>query len=289
MKHTPCFPCRLAEPGADDEPNTCRRGHPLLQFRARAAALRSMARHGLALLLTSVAPLTVSASDFDAANQACAAQRYADAIHIYENLLRDGSLSASVFYNLGNAYYLNGEIGKAVLEYQRALLLEPNAADVVANLAALRQARGLPEPVVPLWQKPLAALGFDTWAWLGFAALLTAMLGVFLRGAWLNFGTRQPCPRRLFHGLAAAGALTLLLAGAGLLVQARQWDRQVVMSGDTPLRVSPFADAGELASLKEGDVVRPLKYHHEFIYVENPAGQKGWLPADKLQPVQPKS
>ncbi|MDR0534091.1 MAG: tetratricopeptide repeat protein [Verrucomicrobiales bacterium] len=257
--------------------------------------LKSKLRQGgliLALLLLASAPLMAGkpgTSDFDAANQAYAAKKYDDAIRIYENLLQDGSLSASVFYNLGNAYYLKGEIGKAVLEYQRALLLEPNAADVAANLAVLRQSRGLPEPVVPVWQKPFVAFGLNTWAWIGFASLLAAMLGVFLRGAWLNFGEHEKCPTRLFHGMVAVSVLVLLLAGGGMMVQTQQLDQQVVMGEGTPLKVSPFADAGDVASLKEGDLVKPLKHYNEFVYVKNPAGQKGWIPLAKLKPVLPAS
>jgi tetratricopeptide (TPR) repeat protein len=232
-------------------------------------------------------PLTVRAGDFDAANQAYAAQKYDDAIRIYENLLRNGSLSASVFYNLGNAYYVKGEIGKAVLEYQRALLLEPNAADVTANLAALRHAWGLPEPAVAWWQKPLLMFGRDTWAWIGFAALTVTMLAVFVRALWLNFSVPEKCPLRLLHGAVIVSLLLLLFAGGGLFAQSERLDRQVVMAGDVALKVSPFAEAGSIASLKEGDLVKPLKQHNDFVYVKNSAGQKGWVSSGSLQAVLP--
>ena len=47
---------------------------------------------------------------------------YAAAIQIYEALLKNGE-AADVYYNLGNSYYKIGEIAKAVLNYERALLL----------------------------------------------------------------------------------------------------------------------------------------------------------------------
>ncbi|MDR1192533.1 MAG: tetratricopeptide repeat protein [Verrucomicrobiales bacterium] len=245
---------------------------------------------GLLVILSLSAAVSLSAarpsaSDFDAANQACAVQKYDEAIRLYEHLLQNGSLSASVYYNLGNAYYLHGEVGKAVLGYQRALLLEPNAADVAANLAALRQAQGLPEPAVAWWQRPLLVFGRDTWAWLGGAALLLAMLAVFLRGAWLNFGDAEKCPHRWFHGAVTVSGLALALSIGGALAQGERADRQVVMTNDAPLKVSPFADAGDLASLREGELVKPLKRHNDFVFVKNTAGQKGWVAREKLAPV----
>ena len=56
---------------------------------------------------------------------------YASAIQIYENLLKKGE-AAEVYYNLGNSYYKADDIARAILNYERALLLEPgNAGDCV--------------------------------------------------------------------------------------------------------------------------------------------------------------
>ena len=56
---------------------------------------------------------------------------YAAAIQIYEALLKNGEAS-EVYYNLGNSYYKIGEIAKAVLNYERALLLQPGNSDIRA-------------------------------------------------------------------------------------------------------------------------------------------------------------
>ena len=62
---------------------------------------------------------------------------YATAIQIYESLLKNGE-SADVYYNLGNSYYKAGEIAKAVLNYERALLMKPGNSDIRANLEVAR-------------------------------------------------------------------------------------------------------------------------------------------------------
>ena len=50
---------------------------------------------------------------------------YLTAIQVYEDLLQQGE-SAEVYYNLGNSYYKSGDIAHAILNYERALLLQPN-------------------------------------------------------------------------------------------------------------------------------------------------------------------
>ena len=256
--------------------------------------LSGLKRSGLllAVLLTGVTAAwaaKVGGSDFDAANQAYVARQYDEAIRIYENLLQNGSISSSVLYNLGSAYYSKGEVGKAVLEYQRALLFEPNATDIATNLAAIREAHGLPVPKPDVWQKPFLYFSLNEWAWIGFAALLTVMTAVFIRGAWLNFLAPERFPRGKARLVSAISVAVLLLAGIGMYLQTQQLNQQVVTDRDAALRVSPFAEAGEVATLKEGDVVWPLKRHNDFMYVKNPAGQKGWIPVEKLSPVLPKS
>src|SRR5271154_2724545 len=52
--------------------------------------------------------------------------------------------SAAALYNLGNAYARTGKPGLAVLNYERARLLEPNDPDINANLRHVREAAGLP-------------------------------------------------------------------------------------------------------------------------------------------------
>lgn len=89
---------------------------------------------------------------------------YAAAIQIYEALLKNGE-AADVYYNLGNSYYKIGEIAKAVLNYERALLLQPGNGDIRANLEVARaktidKVEPVPEVFFVSWIDPcrLAAL-----------------------------------------------------------------------------------------------------------------------------------
>ena len=52
-------------------------------------------------------------------------ENYEDAIGEYELLILDGFINPYVYYNLSNAYYKNNEMGKAVLNLERALRLTP--------------------------------------------------------------------------------------------------------------------------------------------------------------------
>lgn len=81
-------------------------------------------------------PVDVGA--ISAANHLYEAGHYTEAIQIYEQIIAGGTIESSILYNLGNAYYQSGDLGRAVLNYQRAAQLNPRDADILANLSRVR-------------------------------------------------------------------------------------------------------------------------------------------------------
>ena len=73
-------------------------------------------------------------SAFDEANATYAEGRYGEAAAMYQSLL-DEQPDAQVYYNLGNAYFKQGELAQSILAYERALRLNPNDKDAKYNLA----------------------------------------------------------------------------------------------------------------------------------------------------------
>ena len=111
---------------------------------------------------------------------------YASAIQIYEALLKEGE-AAEVYYNLGNSYYKAGDIAKAILNYERALLIQPGNADIRANLEIARaktidKVIPVPEVFFVSWTKSLInCLSVDAWAKVGVVCFFfVACISLFL-------------------------------------------------------------------------------------------------------------
>ncbi len=60
------------------------------------------------------------------ANKFYSNAEYKEAIKLYEEVLNNGVEAFELYYNLGNAYYKNNNLGYAILNYERAKLLSPN-------------------------------------------------------------------------------------------------------------------------------------------------------------------
>src|SRR3954469_19991984 len=109
--------------------------------------MRMRSRFLLAAILIGSLSRSLWAADQDVfakANQAYTDARYDEAATGYQELVRTGNWNATIFYNLGNAQYRLGNFGQAILNYERALALDPRHPEADANLRLARdEARAL--------------------------------------------------------------------------------------------------------------------------------------------------
>jgi tetratricopeptide (TPR) repeat protein len=104
------------------------------------------ARLLLFFVVTGFATVVLAAEEgaFAKGNQAYAEGRFGEAAAHYESLVNSGQWNANLFYDLGNAYFRLGDFGQAILNYERALALEPRHPEAEANLQLARdEARAL--------------------------------------------------------------------------------------------------------------------------------------------------
>jgi len=233
--------------------------------------------------ISSGAAMAQSGEDlFAQGNQAYAEGRYDDAIRHYDRVIQAAGYSASVLYNMANAYYQKKDVGQAILNYERALYLNPGNADIRANLAVARKDAGLiPEPVAG-WQRYFDLLNLNGWA--------LALSGVF--GAvsllFLLRGIRPDIFRgTAFGSVTAFCLLCLITGGTGVALQYGNLSRGVITQNQARLQVSPFDSADSSAALKDGKVVRMAKIYKDYVLVKEDNGRSGWVKRDAVQPVVP--
>jgi len=111
---------------------------------------------------------------------------YAAAIQIYESLLKTKGEAADIYYNLGNSYYKMGDMAKAILNYERALLLNPGDGDIRSNLEIARskivdKTDAAPQIFFVSWTNSLInCMSADAWAKCGIASFILFILGLYL-------------------------------------------------------------------------------------------------------------
>lgn len=104
------------------------------------------------------------------ADSAYLADNYRLAEELYVKALQAGGSSSILFYNLGNAYYRQGNLGKSIVNYERALKLDPTNADARANLDFVnskitdKQIIDNGSYMQSIWEGTVGFFRADTWA-----------------------------------------------------------------------------------------------------------------------------
>ena len=181
------------------------------------------------------APVAAQEAFFDEGNRRYQEGDYTGAVELYERILESGLESGELHYNLGNAWFRLGEIGPAILHYERARRIMPRDDDLEANLELARSLtvdRVTPLPGfwlfrvarwwIDLLSRP-ALLGVVTLAWLmTMAALVVAVVG---RGDLLVAWSRRA---------AAVAGIATLAFGLGLMAReldVGRPDEAIIMAG----------------------------------------------------------
>ena len=223
---------------------------------------------------------------FDAANAAYADGRYEEAAAMYQSLL-DEQPDATLYYNLGNARFKQGELAQAILNYERALRLKPNYKDAQYNLA-FAQSRITDNIVeqdffLSSWARTMRnSLSERTW-WstsigLFICALIALLLFLLGRELWLR--------KTAFH-VAWIALLFSLIAGlnAGSLRQRNTLRNEAIITqGVVNVKSSPDRSGTDLFTIHEGTKVTIRETLGEWVNV-SVGSNEGWMKAAHLERI----
>ncbi|MBF0386356.1 MAG: tetratricopeptide repeat protein [Candidatus Omnitrophica bacterium] len=205
---------------------------------------------------------------------------YTAAIALNERLLKEAGVeSPAVYFNLGNCYFKQGRLGRAILNYLKAQSLAPRDADIKANLAFARQEVEQYEADKQgkesgRWRAYFRSLSISEFKWLAAAAwMLTGIIClVTLFAGW-------PMKRVvLCTGSAAVVSAYILIALIGAFLEA---SGQAVAVQGTEARFEPSEQATVYFKVFEGAELKVLRYKDEWLKVQRQDGRSGWIPAQK--------
>ena len=224
--------------------------------------------------------------NFKLANAAYVEGEFSEAAVLYEEIAQQ-HLCFELEYNLGNVYYKLDDIGKALLHYERALLMKPLAADLRANLllAELRAIDRIEElPGVGL--DKLAAVIFagnmyQIWLILSLITWTFAFVLIAIRLRWKN---------RLIDPYARGGAsVNFILAFIFILFLYATNERisksscAIIMESRVEVRSMPGKLGVSLFQLHEGTKTCIQSTQDEWTEVLLENGNVGWLPTSALE------
>lgn len=237
-----------------------------------------------ALLLSFV---SASAQTKAEADSAYVQERYEQAISLYNKLLETGA-SASVYYNLGNAYYRTGDMAHAILAYERAYLMEPGDADIRFNLQLARTKtidKIVPESemfFITWFRQMIDWYSADQWG-----RAVVVCFALFVVSLLLYFFAGRMLWRKVGFGV---GVCTLILAVLFHIFAYQQQQKllvrthAIVMSSSLTVKSTPSTSGTDLFVLHEGTKVEitddTMKDWKEIRLAD---GKVGWVPVKTIE------
>lgn len=212
---------------------------------------------------------------------------YISAIQIYEALLSKGE-AADVYYNLGNSYYKAGDIARAILNYERALLLQPGNSDIRANLEIARsktidKVEAVPEIFFVSWINSLVnSMSVDAWAVWSIACFVLLIISLY----FFIFSKQIVLKKTGF----ICGIIFLVVVVLANIFAGQQKDEllnrnnAIVINPSVTVRSTPSDSGTSLFILHEGhkvDVKDNSMKDWKEIRLED--GKVGWIPASAIE------
>jgi len=215
-----------------------------------------------------------------------AEKNYKEAIVVYESILKEGYTSYKLYYNLGNAYYKNKELGKAIYNYELAKELNPNNEDVKTNLKIANE-----KTIDKIDSKEnffmsviksglINVLSTAGWAWLSIISLALAFIGMFT-----FFMPKNIFLKRV--GFFAAALSFIVFAMSMVLGFSALKDKQhvkfaVVIAREIRTHEEPVSASPSKFTLHEGTRVKVIETNPEWTNIKLENGNEAWVPTEDI-------
>jgi tetratricopeptide (TPR) repeat protein len=214
---------------------------------------------------------------------------YTSAIQIYEALLEKGE-AAEVYYNLGNSYFKADNIGKAIVNYERALLLQPENEDIRVNLEIARSKTVDKIDIIPdiffvSWIKDWRnSQSVDTWGKCGITFFVLFVIAIY----FFVFSKKALFKRSgLISGFFFL--IVVIIANVFALQQKKIFlnhDIAIVVSPGVTVRNTPSDSGTSLFVLHEGSkVLISDDSMKEWKKIRLEDGKVGWAPASDIEVI----
>lgn len=214
---------------------------------------------------------------FEKANTLYQQKEYSAAVAMYDSIVNEGFAHAETYYNLGNAHFRLGNLGMAILNYEKALKMNPDDEDAQHNLAlankqVIDEFNVLPTPAMQrIFGDISSVFSSSVWAYfgIGFFVLMALFASIFL------YVKRQSIFIVLLIITLALGAFAEFMAFGKNQLEQQQF--AILTEANSYVKSAPADAAEDLFILHEGTKVKVLDAFGEWMKIKLPDGKIGWI------------
>lgn len=222
----------------------------------------------------------------DSANSAYSKGEFDKAIKGYETILASNQVAPEVYFNLGNAYYKSNNLAYAILNYERAVKLNPDNEDFnfnlkLANQRVEDQVDEAPVLFLTQWKNALMSLMTEKgWSQLCIVLVIISLLLFALFIATQNRNYKQIG----FFG----GIITIVLSITTFIIASNKYqltihgNEAIITAPSITVTSSPNEKGTKLFIIHEGIKVNITQEEADWVEIKIANGNIGWVKNSQL-------
>ena len=213
---------------------------------------------------------------------------YENAAREYQKILDRGIHNSEVYFNLGNSFYKLNKLGGAILNYERALRLNPNGPDILKNLDFVKSQI---VDVIPTEESFFAFVFKKIINFFNLNELTIALVGLYLVFSLLVLLLillRKSLWKRIIKTLCILAAVFLILFGTlfGTRIYLYSFVKEaVIVKENVYVRSGPSDSYVSLFEVHEGLKVRIRGTHEDWVQISLSNGLNGWASKQDLEMI----
>jgi len=219
---------------------------------------------------------------FVQANQFYKSTNYSKAIQLYKQAESLGFAPGGLYYNLGNAYYRAGDLGRAIAAYLKARQLLPRDSDVLENLNTARSQISdkiaVSSPPAALRQFLFIYYNFSVDELLWMTAITIAVFFVLLSiyAFWQNSIVKK---------ITKFVVILLIIIGVTAAIKYYNFSKHstaVIITKEALVRSGPDKSYAEIFVLHDGTEVKIIEKRDKAAKIKVD-GKKGWVNLNDIE------
>lgn len=244
----------------------------------------------IALIFLLIQQVIWAQNGFEKGNALYQKGDYQAAIEAYQSVLGGKQQSAELYFNLANCYYKLNQVGPAIYNYEKALVLHPGDAEIQNNLKfaqkmTIDEIKEVPQVgFAKLLRDFTGIFHYDSWAWIavGFATLfLLFFIGYYFSQITLS-------KRIFFVGMFVLVFLILISILAAVFEKNHDLRERpaIVFAESAQVKGEPKTTSSDVFILHEGTKVYVLESLENWRKVALTDGAEGWIESGNIREVK---
>jgi len=223
------------------------------------------------------------------ANTAYQSNDFKSALELYTKVVDLQYESATLYYNLGNAFFKSGDPARAMLWFERAYRLAPNNEDIIHNINFVQQKlidriEQMPELFIAKWWNSCSKLfSGNQWAICSIAAcalfVLCLLFILLIRTPWIRSTSI------FFAILALSFTIFSIIFAKNETSRYIQNPEGIIMGYVVNVKSTPTEKGSDLFVIHSGLKVGITDQLNEWVEIRLPNGEKGWILASAVEEI----